>query len=50
MTKLDPVPRKANDKAMATTSRDIAPGHEWHGPYHEREYGFPLTDEGWECQ
>jgi DNA-3-methyladenine glycosylase I len=22
---------------------DIAPGHEWHGPYHEREYGFPLT-------
>ena len=21
----------------------IAPGHEWHGPYHEREYGFPLT-------
>lgn len=21
---------------------DIAPGHEVHGPYHEREYGFPL--------
>lgn len=21
---------------------DIAPGHPWHGPYHEREYGFPL--------
>jgi DNA-3-methyladenine glycosylase I len=21
---------------------DIAPGHEWHGPYHDREYGFPL--------
>lgn len=20
----------------------IAPGHEWHGPYHDREYGFPL--------
>ena len=20
----------------------IAPTHEWHGPYHEREYGFPL--------
>ncbi len=19
-----------------------APGHPWHGPYHEREYGFPL--------
>lgn len=24
---------------------DIAPGHEWHGPYHDREYGFPLTDD-----
>jgi DNA-3-methyladenine glycosylase I len=23
----------------------IAPGHEWHGPYHDREYGFPLTGE-----
>jgi DNA-3-methyladenine glycosylase I len=21
---------------------DVAPEHEWHGPYHEREYGFPL--------
>ena len=21
---------------------DIAPGHEWHGPYHDREYGVPL--------
>lgn len=20
-----------------------APGHEFHGPYHDREYGFPLT-------
>ena len=24
---------------------DIAPGHEFHGPYHEREYGFPTEDE-----
>lgn len=24
---------------------DIAPGHPWHGPYHEREYGFPLDDD-----
>jgi DNA-3-methyladenine glycosylase I len=24
---------------------DAAPGHEWHGPYHDREYGFPLEDE-----
>jgi DNA-3-methyladenine glycosylase I len=22
---------------------DVAPGHEWHGPYHDSEYGFPLT-------
>jgi hypothetical protein len=19
------------------------PGHEWHGPYHDSEYGFPLS-------
>jgi DNA-3-methyladenine glycosylase I len=25
-----------------TTYCDAAPGHEWHGPYHDREYGFPL--------
>lgn len=24
---------------------DIAPGHEWHGPYHDGEYGFPVSDE-----
>jgi DNA-3-methyladenine glycosylase I len=22
---------------------DLAPSHEWHGPYHDHEYGFPLT-------
>src|SRR5205085_9821228 len=22
-----------------------APGHPWHGPYHDREYGFPSSDE-----
>jgi len=27
---------------MAQTYCDIAPGHEWHGPYHDTEYGFPL--------
>jgi DNA-3-methyladenine glycosylase I len=30
---------------MAHTYCDIAPGHEWHGPYHDQEYGFPLTDD-----
>lgn len=24
---------------------DVAPGHPVHGPYHDREYGFPLRDE-----
>jgi DNA-3-methyladenine glycosylase I len=23
----------------------VAPGHEWHGPYHDRQYGFPLQDD-----
>jgi DNA-3-methyladenine glycosylase I len=27
---------------MAQTYCDAAPGHEWHGPYHDQEYGFPL--------
>jgi DNA-3-methyladenine glycosylase I len=29
---------------MAETYCDIAPTHEWHGPYHNKEYGFPLED------
>lgn len=24
---------------------DVAPGHPLHGPYHDREYGFPTSDE-----
>ncbi len=24
---------------------EAAPGHPLHGPYHDREYGFPFTDE-----
>jgi DNA-3-methyladenine glycosylase I len=24
---------------------DIAPGHPFHGPYHEHEYGFPIADD-----
>ncbi len=27
---------------MAETYCDAASGHEWHAPYHDREYGFPL--------
>jgi DNA-3-methyladenine glycosylase I len=30
---------------MAQTYCDAAPGHEWHGPYHDREYGFPLESD-----
>ena len=24
---------------------DFAPGHPFHGPYHDREYGFPIADD-----
>lgn len=27
---------------MAATYCEIAPGHPFHGPYHDREYGFPI--------
>jgi len=30
---------------MGISYCDIAPGHEWHGPYHDSEYGFPLDDD-----
>ncbi|MFC7332097.1 DNA-3-methyladenine glycosylase I [Rhodocista pekingensis] len=30
---------------MTLSYCDIAPGHPWHGPYHEGEYGVPLDDE-----
>lgn len=23
---------------------EVAPGHPWHGPYHDTEYGFPVPD------
>ena len=28
-----------------STYCQVAPGHEWHGPYHDEEYGFPTRDE-----
>ena len=28
-----------------TTYCDTARGHPIHGPYHDKEYGFPVTDE-----
>ena len=30
---------------MALTYCEAAPGHPFHGPYHEKKYGFPLTDD-----
>ncbi len=30
---------------MGTSYCDIAPGHPEHGPYHDREYGFPVREE-----
>jgi DNA-3-methyladenine glycosylase I len=24
---------------------EVAPGDEWHGPYHDEEYGFPVDDD-----
>lgn len=30
---------------MPVTYCEIAVGHEWHGPYHDREYGFPIQDD-----
>jgi len=24
---------------------DVAKGHPWHGPFHDREHGFPLTED-----
>jgi len=36
------VPFPSTEVTLATYC-DHAPGHEWHGPYHNQEYGFPLT-------
>ena len=30
---------------MGNTYCDVAPGHEWHGPYHDTQYGFPIADD-----
>jgi DNA-3-methyladenine glycosylase I len=30
---------------MGNSYCDFAPGHEWHGPYHDQEYGFPLAND-----
>ena len=30
---------------IANTYCAVAPGHPFHGPYHDQEYGFPITDD-----
>ena len=30
---------------MSSHYCDVAPGHPLHGPYHDREYGFPIADD-----
>jgi DNA-3-methyladenine glycosylase I len=30
---------------MMASYCDVAPGHPYHGPYHAKEYGFPIRDE-----
>ena len=30
---------------MGTSYCDVAAGHEWHGPYHDTQYGFPISDD-----
>ncbi|MGH7917165.1 MAG: DNA-3-methyladenine glycosylase I [Candidatus Binataceae bacterium] len=32
-------------RRIAVSYCEIAPGHPFHGPYHDHEYGFPASDE-----
>jgi DNA-3-methyladenine glycosylase I len=34
-----------DDRRMSAAYCQLAPTHPWHGPYHDREYGFPSTEE-----
>src|SRR5213076_427949 len=39
------VGRGAIRDRRAVSYCDIAPGHPFHGPYHDDEYGFPISDD-----
>src|SRR5262249_19156434 len=41
----DGLGRRAVGESPGVSYCDIAPGHPFHGPYHDREYGFPVTDD-----
>lgn len=34
-----------DESRMMASYCDIAPGHPYHGPYHAKEYGFPIRDD-----
>jgi DNA-3-methyladenine glycosylase I len=36
---------QAKEASMSREYCEFAPGHPVHGPYHDTEYGFPVTDE-----
>jgi DNA-3-methyladenine glycosylase I len=38
-------PAKPAPAPPPVTYCDVAPGHPFHGPYHDTEYGFPVQDE-----
>ncbi|MEM1081907.1 MAG: DNA-3-methyladenine glycosylase I, partial [Pseudomonadota bacterium] len=35
----------SHEPKIATHYCQLAPGHPWHGPYHDHEYGFPLDQD-----
>src|ERR1039458_7798545 len=37
--------RNCSPAEMSAKYCRAAPGHEFHGPYHDREYGFPASDD-----
>ena len=39
------MPQEQSGNAVTTWYCDMASGHPEHGPYHDSEYGFPMTDE-----
>ncbi len=34
-----------DEPTIATDYCTLAPGHPWHGPYHDQEYGFPAIED-----
>ena len=45
LEKLDPLSYRTNPEPAMATYCDVAAGHPFHGPYHDREYGFPIRSD-----